>query len=112
MESTDRIVIVASGFGLWRGGRHAGSARWSDVSRIQATVDRTSAEPGVLVRVALDTGMVLDLVDTLPGWAGFLAAAADRLPGMPRLAAWLPALLAPTSAEAERVLFERKSRTR
>ena len=108
IDDTDRIVMVASGFGLWRGGRHVGSARWADVARISALTDAASAEPGVRVQVTLDTGMVLDLPESLPGWAAFLGIAAERLPGMPRLAAWRPTMAAP--ADAPRLLFERKGR--
>jgi hypothetical protein len=83
MDLMSRIVVVASGFGLWRDGRHVASARWSDVVGVHASAPGPDA-PVEGVEIELADGRVLALDGTLPGWRDFVHAAGSRLTGMPR----------------------------
>ena len=105
-SETDRIVIVASGFGLWLDGRHVASARWGDVSRVHAR--RAAESEGIVVRVSLADGRDVALGEHVSGWLAFLHAASVQLPGMPPVERWRPAL-----ADAdEALLYDRSARRR
>ena len=84
MELASRIVVVASGFGLWRDNRHVASARWSDVVGVHVPAPVPDA-PAERLEIELADGSVLPLDSSLPGWRDFVHAAGSRLAGMPRL---------------------------
>ena len=106
MDETDRIVLVASGFGIWQGGRHAASARWTDVARVRVST-RDQPTRAAAVTVTLRDGTEVLLPEGLPGSEQFLATAEKALPGMTVRAVWRPKLAESASAGAEVVLFER-----
>ena len=96
-----RLVVVASGFGLWREGRHELSARWADVARVECRSD-----PPSLV-VALMDARELRVDATIAGWTEFLAAAPGALFGTRTRPVWLPL---PVSADGGAiVLYERRA---
>ena len=109
LHAKDRIVIVGTGFGVWDGGRHRASARWSDVSRVRAFKQDEAKSDLVCVAVGLRDGSEILVHEEVPGFEPFLAAAESRLPGMQRRSAWLPAVVQPGFAPNETLLFERGS---
>ena len=107
MDTTDRIVVVAAGFGVWQAGRHLASARWTDVVHVRALARSVgSADPSGLA-LRLRDGTEIRVHETLPGFVPFLTAAETTLLGMRRRADWLAAEGAPDGAQRETVLFER-----
>lgn len=96
-----RLVVVASGFGLWRDARHELSARWSDVARVEWRPD-----PPRLV-IALADARELRLDATIAGWAEFLAAAPAALLGTRATPTWLPLPTAPDGGPV--LLYERRA---
>ena len=96
-----RLVVVASGFGLWREGRHEISARWVDVVRVEGRPD----PPRLVVVLADAREMRVDA--TIAGWADFLAAAPGALLGARAKPSWLPL---PSAADGGPVvLYERRA---
>ena len=85
MDVTSRIVVVASGFGLWRDGRHVASARWSDVVGVHVPAPSPDLPAAERMELRMADGSVLPLDSTLPGWRDFVHAAGSRIAGMPRL---------------------------
>ena len=96
-----RLVVVASGFGLWREGRHQLSARWADVARVECRSD-----PPTLV-ISLADARELRVDATIAGWAEFLAAAPGALLGARTHTVWLPLPVLPDGGAV--VLFERRA---
>ena len=111
-HETDRVVLVAAGFGVWHGGRHQASARWTDVARVRALGADGMAAGRIRVVVLLDNGTEVIVHEQVPGYASFLAAAEKSLPGMRPRASWLASLHERTGAGTEAVLFERRARGR
>lgn len=110
-HESDRIVVVASGFGVWQDGRCVASARWADVQRVRA-LRRSELTPHlVCLTVTLTAGGELEVHERLPGWAAFVAAAVAALPGMPAAAVWRPTVPDPTSEVPDALLFQRRTRT-
>jgi hypothetical protein len=105
---SDRIVLVASGFGLWLAGRHVASARWGDVERVRAIRPQDEHAP-LVVEVALAGGSVVELREDVPGWLAFLHAARVQLAGMPPAERWRAELPA---GGGELLLFDRRARRR
>jgi len=112
MHETDRIVIVASGFGLWLDGRHVASARWGDVSRVRASRPGGLVTTPLLVEVTLADGTTIAMPEHVSGWFNFLQTAATRLPGLPRVEVWRPPLSTPGASAADELLFDRQARRR
>jgi hypothetical protein len=111
MSETDRIVIVASGFGLWLDGQHVASARWGDVARMRA-VRAVSPAVSIVVEITLADGRTIELREHVAGWRTFLNAAASRLSGIPPIDHWRPELSSPDSDVGEALLFDRSTRRR
>ena len=108
MQDTDRIVLVASGFGVWQAGRHVASARWADVIRASLfKADQPESEM-LCVTLGLRDGTEVLVNEELPGFEPFLAAAEDALPGMLRRTTWLAGVRNPAFVQREMVLFERR----
>ena len=110
VNETDRVVLVGAGFGVWQGGRHQASARWSDVVRVRAFRARTPAGGGTYLGLALRDGSEVRVHDNVPGYQSFVTAAAAALPGMRPHAAWLAALEPSMDEDEGTVLFERGAR--
>jgi hypothetical protein len=107
VNATDRIVVVATGFGVWQAGRHLASARWTDVVRVRAFGrDAGATDPSVL-GLRLRDGTEILVHEALPGFEPFLNAAETTLPGMSRRAVWLAGMGQSDVAQPETVLFER-----
>ncbi len=106
-DELGRIVVVAAGFALWKGGRCIAAARWGDIKRLRAyRVSREGADTLRLV-VELQDGTLLEYNELAPGFDAFLDRASVTLTGLLKFAAWHPALmLAPPGGEGA-VLFER-----
>lgn len=105
-HATDRVVLVGAGFGVWNGGRHEASARWSDVVRVRAF---SGVEPAGAVKVGLTLrdGTEVLIHDRVPGYQSFLSAAESTLPGMRARAAWLAEVQPPAPPGSEALLFDR-----
>jgi len=98
-SETDRVVVVGSGFGVWKNSAHVASARWTDIARI----DSVRGE-GIAIKLLDGTNISVD--DTLPGYSSFLDAAGAALSGMRRAAA-----IEPRDEDGEAptgILFERR----
>ena len=108
VDDLGRIVVVAAGFALWKGGRCIAAARWADIRRVRAyrpTGDTTNA---VRLGVDLADGTVLEFLEAAPGFSLFLDRASATLPGLLPHTSWHPALtLGPASGEGEEI-FERQ----
>ena len=116
MSEPRRLVVVAMGFGIWNGGRHELSARWSDVARVAAVQPGSGPDaprrPALVVTLADGREIALD--PALAGWDAFVAAAPGMLAGMPSAPAW-PHVLAQGAANraangaATVLLYERRA---
>ncbi len=93
-DSADRgrIVVVAAGFALWKGGRCIAAARWGDVRRIAARPSATLPRIA-LVTVTLADGAALEMREDAPGFDPFMDVAFRTLPGVLPFLAWHPALV-------------------
>lgn len=109
MHATDRVVVVAMGFGVWQGGHHVASARWADVVRVSAVRRDVVPTDGLTLALRLRDGTEILVHEALPGFEPFLAAAHARLPGIQRGATWT-AVRRHGVAPNETVLFERGAR--
>lgn len=112
LDDFGRIVVVAAGFALWKGGRCIAAARWGDIRQLRAyRIEPASADVIRLV-VELQDGTMLEYHELAPGFDAFLDRASTMLPGMLRFAEWHPALmLAPPGGEG-RIIFERPAQRR
>ena len=106
-NATDRVVIAGSGFGVWFGGKHQASARWSDVSRVRAFRSSDGHGGGICIGLTLKTGAEVLVHDAVPGYAGFIGAAEVALRGMVPRATWTAELGESGSSASEMVLYER-----
>ncbi|MEP6992252.1 MAG: hypothetical protein ABJA80_15070 [bacterium] len=107
-EDLGRIVVVAAGFALWKGGKCISAARWADIQRVRGY--RSASDPETAVRLALDLtdGTVLELREAAPGFDLFLDRASATLPGLLPFAAWHPALVLAPAGDDGTVIFARK----
>ena len=105
MDTSDRVVLVAAGFGIWQAGRHVASARWTDVVHARALSCDQHAHELVCVALGLRDGTEVLVHGEIPGFEQFLAAAEAALPGMRPRATWLG--VHPGLAQPETVLFDR-----
>ena len=104
LDDQGRVVVVAAGFALWRGGRCLAAARWGDLLRLRAYRSGDSLRLGI----ELVDGTAMELLEAAPGFDVFLDRAAVMLPALMPFASWSPALMAaPPGAEAA-VIYEKK----
>ena len=104
-DDQGRVVVVAAGFALWRGGRCIAAARWADLRRLRAYRALDTASTSLRVGVDLVDGTVMELSEAAPGFDLFLDRASAVLPGLLPFAAWSPGL---REAPEETVIYERK----
>ena len=108
VDDLGRIVVVAAGFALWKGGRCIAAARWADIRRVRAYRPTGNTTNAVHLGVDLADGTVLEFLEAAPGFTLFLDRASATLPGLLPYTSWHPALLlAPASGEGA-VIFERQ----
>ena len=107
MHATDRVVLVGTGFGVWREGRHQASARWTDVVRARAFKRDQLTTDLICVAFGLRDGSEILVHEELPGFEQFLVAAEVKLPGMQPRSAWWEVVAKPAFAPNETVVFER-----
>lgn len=106
-EDLGRIVVVAAGFALWKGGRCIAAARWADIKRVRAYRRAGATPDAARLGVELADGTVLEFHESAPGFELFLDRGSATLAGLVSSSAWRPALLL-TSEDAEpAVIFER-----
>ena len=111
-DDLGRIVVVAAGFALWKGGRCIAAARWGDIRKLAAyRVESASADVVRLV-VELQDGTKLEYHELAPGFDAFLDRASTMLPGLLPFAAWHPALMLKPAGGDGRVIFERPASRR
>jgi hypothetical protein len=107
LDEHGRIVVVAAGFALWKGGRCIAAARWGDIQRLRAYRAEADSADAIRLVVELKDGTLLEYHEQAPGFDAFLDRASTMLPSLLRFAAWHPALmLAPPGGEGT-VIFER-----
>ena len=80
-HASDRIVVVAAGFGVWQQGQHVVSARWTDVARARAIAGDAPRSIDSIELVLRDGSMVM-VERTMPGFESFISAMKAALPGM------------------------------
>ena len=108
VDDLGRIVVVAAGFALWKGGRCIAAARWADIRRLRAYRPAGEMTDAMRLGVDLADSTVMEFHEGAPGFDLFLDRASATLPGLLAFASWHPALLlAPPGAEAT-VIFERQ----
>ncbi len=107
LNATDRVVLVAAGFGVWHAGRHLASARWTDVVRVRACGRDAGATDPPVLGLRLRDGTEILIHEAWPGFDPFLNAAEATLPGMSQRAVWLAGMRQSDVAQPETVLFER-----
>jgi hypothetical protein len=106
-DELGRVVVVAAGFALWKGGRCIAAARWGDIDRLRAYRPASETTGAIRLVVELRDGTVLEYHESAPGFDAFLDRAVAMLPGLLAFAAWHPALvLAPPGGDGV-VLFNR-----
>lgn len=109
LDEHGRIVVVAAGFALWKGGRCIAAARWGDIRRLRAYRAEADNADAVRLVVELKDGTLLEYHEQAPGFDAFLDRASTMLPRLLRFAEWHPSLLlAPPGGEGT-VIFERPS---
>ena len=107
-EDNGRIVVVAAGFALWRGGRCIAAGRWADIATLRAF--RREDVDAIRLVVALRDGTLLEFLEEAPGFDAFLDRASATLPGLLPFAKWHPSLmLAPPGGEGA-TIFTRSTR--
>ncbi|MEP6732119.1 MAG: hypothetical protein ABJE10_15840 [bacterium] len=105
LDALGRIVVVAAGFALWKGGKCIAAARWSDIRRVRA--HKVGDTDATRLLVELMDGTILEFHEKAPGFDAFLDRASVTLAGLLVFAAWHPALmLAPAGGDGT-VIFER-----
>ncbi len=93
MEDRGRVVVVAAGFALWRGGRCVAAARWADVERLIARQYSFPASEALALRVELIDGTQMELLEDAPGFDAFLDRAAVTLRGLTPYERWHSAVV-------------------
>jgi hypothetical protein len=105
-DDQGRVVVVAAGFALWRGGRCIAAARWGDLRRLRAYRLADSLEI-MRLGVELVDGTVMELQEHAPGFDLFLDRGAVVLGNaLLPFAAWGPTL---ASAPDGVVIYEKKA---
>jgi hypothetical protein len=110
MTDRGRIVVVAAGFGVWRGGKCLAAGKWSDIARIRAYAVTVGSSHTVCAAIELRDGSEVEVRSEAPGWMSFVNAAPTKLPGMPQPDAWLPQLASAAPSADSQILFERSGR--
>lgn len=107
LDEHGRIVVVAAGFALWKGGRCIAAARWGDIKRLRAYRVAPESAKAIRLVVELQDGTLLEYHELAPGFDAFLDRASVMLPTLRPYAAWHPSLmLAPPGGDGA-ILFER-----
>jgi len=88
MVDRGRVVVVAAGFALWRGGRCEAAARWMDVRRLVARPCSFPATDALSLMVELLDGSQMELHEDAPGFDAFLDRAAATLRGITPYERW------------------------
>lgn len=107
-DAQGRVVVVAAGFALWRGGRCIAAARWADLRRLSAYRSAEGASDALRLAVELVDGTVMELLEAAPGFDAFLDRAAAVLPTLKPFAAWSPTLTAGAAGAEPTVIYEKK----
>ena len=108
MDDRGRVVVVAAGFALWRGGRCQAAARWMDVQRLVAQQTSFPATEALSLLVELVDGTQMELHEDAPGFDAFLDRAASTLRGLTPYEQWHSAVVS-LSGESMTV-YERTTR--
>ena len=106
-EDSGRIVVVAAGFALWKGGKCIAAARWADIRSL--TAYRGADGDSVRLVVELIDATQLEFLEAAPGFDAFLDRASATLSGLLPFAAWHPKLMLAGNDEGA-VIFKRSSR--
>jgi hypothetical protein len=93
VEDRGRVVVVAAGFALWRGGRCAAAARWMDVQRLVARQYSFPASEALALLVELVDGTQMELHEDAPGFDAFLDRASVTLRGLTPYEQWHSAVV-------------------
>ncbi|MDB4878463.1 MAG: hypothetical protein JWM41_4909 [Gemmatimonadetes bacterium] len=100
---------MAAGFGLWQDGRCLAAGKWSDVARVRAYTRALPDREPICVAIELRDGSEVEVREDAPGWATFVNAAPEKLPGMPAAESWITELRAAPAGAADMALFERRA---
>jgi hypothetical protein len=106
VDELGRIVVVAAGFALWKGGRCIAAARWADIRRVLALRAGNDAD-AVRLHIELMDGTLLEFHERAPGFDAFVDRSAVTLSGLLPFADWHPKLMLAKSDESGITLFER-----
>ena len=107
-DAQGRVVVVAAGFALWKGGRCIAAARWADLRKLRAYRPADGSSDSIRLGVELIDGTVMELHEAAPGFDLFLDRAAVVLTGLLPFASWSPALMAAPAGGDGTIIFERK----
>ena len=107
MDDLGRVVVVAAGFALWKGGRCIAAARWADIQQLRAYRPANTASGSIRLVITLADGSVLEANEDAPGFDAFLDRGSATLSGLLPLASWHPALVLATPGSDGTVIFER-----
>ncbi|MEO7454772.1 MAG: hypothetical protein ABIY52_00825 [Gemmatimonadaceae bacterium] len=107
-EDSGRIVVVAAGFALWKGGKCIAAARWADIRSL--TAHRSSSGESVRLVVELMDGARLEFLEAAPGFDAFLDRASATLSGLLPFAGWHPKLMLAEPGGEGAAIFQRTSR--
>jgi len=108
MEDRGRVVVVAAGFALWRGGRCAAAARWVDVQRLVARSCSFPATDALSLMVELVDGTQMELHEDAPGFDAFLVRAGQTLRGITPYERWHSAVVSLSGDSL--IVYERNAR--
>jgi hypothetical protein len=108
MPDPGRVVVVAAGFALWKGGRCIAAARWSDIRRLRAYLRDSAPTAPLHLGVELVDGSVMELREEAPGFDAFLDRASVVLSGLLPYAAWRHTLASSGVIGEGVVIFERR----
>jgi hypothetical protein len=106
VDELGRIVVVAAGFALWKGGRCIAAARWADIRRVLANRSDSTTD-AVRLHIELLDGTLLEFHEKAPGFDAFLDRASVTLSGLLTFAAWHPKLMLAQPGGDDIVIFER-----
>ena len=109
MTDRGRIVVVAAGFGLWKGGRCLAAGKWTDIARLRAYPAGVGEPGGTCVAIQLRDDSEVEVRSEAPGWLSFVNTAQAKLPGMIPVDDWLPSMAESTDSRREIILFQRPS---
>lgn len=106
MEDRGRVVVVAAGFALWRGGRCTAAARWMDVQRLVARSCSFPAADALSLLVELVDGTQMELHEEAPGFDAFLHRAGQTLHGLTPYERWHSAVVSLSGEPV--IVYERR----